>query len=117
MRVTADGRRLFVSMNQAGKVVMFDISDPDKPRLLKVLDLGPNSGPHYITLTPDEKRLVVSDYFLNEDNFGKVHAEGDHKIHVAWVSDDDLVLDPRFNLDFNTAFATGPARPHGLAIK
>jgi selenium-binding protein 1 len=117
MRVTADGRRLFVSMNQAGKVVMFDISNPDKPRLLKVLDLGSHSGPHYITLTPDEKRLVVSDYFLNEDNFGKVHAEGDHKIHVAWVSEDDLVLDPRFNLDFNTAFASGPARPHGLAVK
>ena len=117
MRVTSDGRRLFVSMNQAGKVVMFDISDPDEPRILKVLDLGPNSGPHYITLTPDEKRLVISDYFLNEDDFGKVHAEGDHKIHVARVSRHDLALDPRFDLDFNTAFSTGPARPHGLAIK
>lgn len=31
-------------------------------------------GPHYIALTDDEKRLVISDYFLNEDNFGKVHA-------------------------------------------
>jgi hypothetical protein len=29
----------------------------------------------------------------------------------------DLVLDPKFNLDFNTAFPTGPARPHGIAIK
>lgn len=117
MRITSDARRLFISMNQAGKVVMFDISRPDRPRLLNVLDLGPNSGPHYITLTPDEKRLVISDYFLNEDTFGKVHAEGDHKIHVARVTDKKLVLDPRFNLDFNTAFATGPARPHGLAIK
>ena len=117
LRVTSDGGRLFVSMNQAGKVVMFDISNPDAPRVLKVLDLGPNSGPHYIALTPDEKRLVISDYFLNEDNFGKVHAEGDHKIHVALVSEHDLVLDPRFNLDFNTAFPTGPARPHGVAIK
>ena len=117
MRITSDGRRLFVSMNQAGKVVMFDISEPDEPRVLKVLDLGPNSGPHYITLTPDEKRLVISDYFLNEDNFGKVHAEGDHKIHVAGITEDDLILDPRFNLDFNTAFASGPARPHGLAVK
>jgi hypothetical protein len=26
------------------------------------------------------------------------------------------VLDPRFALDFNTAFDTGPARPHGVAI-
>ena len=117
MRVTSDGRRLFISMNQAGKVVMFDISDPDEPKVLKVLDLGPNSGPHYIALTTDEKRLVISDYFLNEDDFGKVHAEGDHKIHVARVTEKDLVLDTRFNLDFNTAFVTGPARPHGVAMK
>jgi selenium-binding protein 1 len=60
---------------------------------------------------------VISDYFLNEDNFGKVHAEGDHKIHVAKVMKNDLVLDPKFNLDFNIAFPTGPARPHGIAIK
>ena len=117
MRITSDGRRLFVSMNQAGKVVMFDISDPDAPRVLKALDLGHDSGPHYIVLTPDERRLVISDYFLNEDTFGKVHAEGDHKIHVARVTENDLVLDQGFHLDFNLAFATGPARPHGLAIK
>jgi hypothetical protein len=117
MRITSDARRLFISMNQAAKVVMLDISDPDAPRVLKVLDLGPGSGPHYIALTPDEKRLVISDYFLNEDNFGKVHAEGDHKIHVARISENDLVLDPRFHLEFNTAFATGPARPHGIAVK
>jgi hypothetical protein len=117
MRITSDGRRLFVSMNQAGKVVMFDISDPEAPRVLKALDLGHDSGPHYITLTPDERRLVISDYFLNEDDFGKVHAEGDHKIHVARIKENDLELDPGFHLDFNTAFATGPARPHGLAIK
>lgn len=117
MRVTRDGKRLFVSMNQAGKIAMFDISNPDQPRLLKALDLGQGSGPHYIALSDDEKRLVVSDYFLNEDNFGKVHAEGDHKIHVAKVTKNDLVLDPHFSLDFNTAFPTGPARPHGIAIK
>jgi selenium-binding protein 1 len=104
-------------MNQAGKVAMFDISNPEKPTLIKALDLGKGSGPHYITLTDDERRLVISDYFLNEDNFGKVHAEGDHKIHVAKVMEHDLVLDPSFELDFNTAFATGPARPHGIAIK
>jgi selenium-binding protein 1 len=117
MRITGDGRRLFVSMNQAGKIAMLDISDPEEPRLLKVLDLGPNSGPHYVALTPDEKRLVISDYFLNEDSFGKVHAEGDHRIHVARIGEHDLVLDPRFHLNFNTAFSSGPARPHGIAIK
>lgn len=117
LQITRDGKRLFVSMNQAGKIAMFDISDPDEPRLLKALDLGLNSGPHYIKLTPDEKRLVISDYFLNEDNFGKVHAEGDHKIHVARVTENNLILDSRFQLDFNTAFQSGPARPHGIAMK
>lgn len=117
MRVTSDARRLFVSMNQAGKIAMFDISDPDEPRLLTALALGPISGPHYIALTPDERRLVISDYFLNEDNFGKVHAEGDHKIHVARITEDNLVLDPRFEVNFNSVFTSGPARPHGVAIK
>ena len=117
MRMTRDGKRLFVSMNAAGKVVMFDTSKPDRPRVLKVLDLGAASGPHYIALTEDEKRLVITDYFLNEDDFGKVHAEGDHKIHVALITADNLVLDSRFNLDFNTAIARGAARPHGVAFK
>src|SRR6185295_13986680 len=117
MRMTEDGDRLFITLNTAGKVVMLDTSDPEAPKLLKVVDLGPASGPHYLALTADERRLVVSDYFLNEDEAGKVHAEGDHKVHVLKVSEGDLVVDERFQLDFNTAFAAGPARPHGLAFK
>jgi selenium-binding protein 1 len=117
MRMTHDGTRLFITMNQAGKVAMLDTSQTDRPRLLRVLDLGAGSGPHYLRLTEDERRLVISDYFLNEDSFGKVHAEGDHKVHVARVEHNNLHLDPRFRLDFNTAFRTGPARPHGVAFK
>jgi len=117
MRMTADGRRLFITMNVAGKVAMLDTSDPEHPSLLSVLDLGANAGPHYLALTRDERRLVVSDYFLNEDSFGKVHQEGDHKVHVAKVDRRALTLDASFNLDFNTASQTGPARPHGLAMK
>ncbi|MCI0637296.1 MAG: selenium-binding family protein [Actinobacteria bacterium] len=117
MRMTNDGKRLFISMNMAGKVVMFDTSNPEKPKVLSVLDLGKDSGPHYIALTADEKRLVITDYFLNEDDAGKVHAEGDHKVHVAKVGKKSLTLDPRFHLDMNTAVATGPARPHGVAFK
>jgi selenium binding protein SBP56 len=117
MRMTSDGDRLFITLNLAGKVVMLDTSDPERPRVLKAVDLGANSGPHYLALTADERRLVVSDYFLNEDDAGKVHAEGDHKVHVFKVRRHDLVEDERFQLDFNTAFATGPARPHGMAFK
>jgi hypothetical protein len=36
---------------------------------------------------------------------------------LASVSHRGLALDPRFDLDFDTAFPSGPARPHGLAMK
>jgi selenium-binding protein 1 len=117
MRMTSRGDRLFITLNLAGKVVMLDTTDPERPRVLKVVDLGAGSGPHYLALTEDERRLVVSDYFLNEDEAGKVHAEGDHQVHVFKVRRHDLVEDERFQLDFNAAFATGPARPHGMAFK
>ncbi|MGH9362675.1 MAG: selenium-binding protein SBP56-related protein [Thermoanaerobaculia bacterium] len=117
MRLTRDGKRLFASMNQAGKVAMLDVSDPERPALLATLDLGAGAGPHYLALTGDEKRLVVTDYFLNEDAAGKVHAEGDHRVHVAQVTPRGLALDPRFRLDFDDAFDSGPARPHGVAFK
>jgi hypothetical protein len=117
MRMTEDGDRLFITLNTAGKVAMLDTSEPERPKLLTVVDLGPASGPHYLALTPDERRLVVSDYFLNEDEAGKVHAEGDHRVHVLRVSERGLVVDARFQLDFNAAFTTGPARPHGVAFK
>jgi selenium-binding protein 1 len=82
-----------------------------------MVDLGEQSGPHYLALTRDERRLVVTDYFLNEDAFGKVHAEGDHKVHVLRVSGQDMALDERFRLDFNRSFPSGAARPHGVAFR
>ena len=118
MRINKEGTRMFVTLNGAGKVVMFNIARPDHPEVLSVVDLGPGSGPHYLQLTNDEKRLVVTDYFLVEDLApgGVVQAEGDHKIHVLNVQGNRLERDPRFNLDFNRDIGTGPARPHGVVL-
>jgi hypothetical protein len=111
------GDRLLFASFQAGQVGMLDVSDPTHPFQTGMVNLGMNAGPHAIALTDDDERLVVSDYFLNEDNFGKIHFEGDHKVHVIRVFKDHLELDPRFALDFNTAFTTGPARAHGATMK
>lgn len=111
------GDRLLFASFQAGQVGMLDVTNPEAPFQTGIVNLGLNAGPHAIALTDDDKRLVVTDYFLNEDDFGKVHFEGDHKVHVIKVFKDHLELDPRFNLDFNIAFPTGPARPHGVAMK
>jgi selenium binding protein SBP56 len=117
IQMPISGDRLIFSLFETGRVVMLDVSDRSHPMLLSVVELGAGAGPHDIDLTEDGKRLVVTDYFLNEDDFGKVHYEGDHKVHVIKVKRNRLELDTRFNLDFNTAFPTGPARPHGIATK
>ncbi len=111
------GDRLLFASFQAGQVGMLDVSDPEHPFQTGIVNLGVDTGPHAIALTDDDKRLVVTDYFLNEDDFGKIHFEGDHRVHVIKVYKNHLRLDSRFDLDFNTAFTTGPARPHGVAMK
>jgi len=111
------GDRLIFGLFQAGQVGMLDISDPEHPVQASIVTLGKDAGPHMVALTDDDKRLVVSDYFLNEDDFGKIHFEGDHHVRVIKVSKKQLALDRRFDLDFNSAFVTGPARPHGVAMK
>lgn len=111
------GDRLIFASFQAGQVGMLDVSDPEHPVQSGIVNLGVGAGPHDIGLTDDDKRLIVTDYFLNEDDFGKIHFEGDHKVHIIKVHKHKLELDTRFQLDFNTAFSTGPARPHGMESK
>jgi hypothetical protein len=122
LQMASDGSRMLAGLFQAGQVVLIDTTNRSNPTQVAVVNLGVGAGPHNIMLTHDDKRLVVTDYFLVEDMFpfaspGKVQFEGDHKVHVLKVSRHHLKLDTRFVLDFNTAFQTGPARPHGIAVK
>ena len=112
------GRRLIFASFQAGQVGMLEITDRKKFKQVSIVNFGLDAGPHSIHLTHDDRRLVVTDYFLNEDDFGKIHFEGDHRVHVLNVSDDGLVEDSNFHVvDFNTAFPTGAARPHGIGMR
>jgi selenium-binding protein 1 len=117
MATPQSGDRLIVGTFMAGQVVMLDTTDRFKLKQVSVVSFGQNAGPHNLVLSSDDNRLVVTDYFLNEDAEGIIHFEGDHKVHVLKVTHDTLTEDKRFKLDFNTAFKTGPARPHGIAMK
>jgi len=118
LAVPRGGRRVITATLMAGQVVMLDITNPKKFKQVSVVSFGKDTGPHSVHLTHDDKRLVVTDYFLNQDDVGKVHLDGDHKVHVLDVGDRNLTVDPAFQvIDFNTAFATGPARPHGIGMK
>ena len=117
MATPQSGDRLIVGTFMAGQVVMLDVRDRFYPKQISVVSFGANAGPHNLVLNENDSRLVITDYFLNEDTSGIIHFEGDHKVHVLKVTHDTLTEDERFQLDFNTAFKTGPARPHGIAMK
>ena len=82
MAMPRSGDRLIFGSFQAGQVGMLDVSNPEHPSRPASSISARMPGPHMIALTDDDKRLVVSDYFLNEDDFGKIHFEGDHHVHV-----------------------------------
>jgi selenium-binding protein 1 len=113
LAIPSDDRLIF-GLFMAGQVGMLDTADRANPKQLSVVSFGKDTGPHNLLLSGDDKRLVVSNYFLNA---GIIPFEGDHKVHVIKVGRDTLTEDKRFDLDFNTAFPTGPARPHGIALK
>jgi len=111
------GDRLIFGLFQAGQVGLLDTTDRAHLKQLSVVSFGADTGPHNLVLSSDDKRLVVSDYFLDEEAAGIIHFDGDHKVRVVKVTHNTLSEDARFQLDFNTAFPTGPARPHGIAMK
>jgi selenium-binding protein 1 len=122
LQVTRNGSRLLTGLFQTGRILMLDTTNRLRLKQVAALDLGEGAGPHNIMLTDDDTRLIVTDYFLVEDNFpfanpGKVQLGGDCKVHVLKVTPHSLQLDTRFRLDFNTTFFTGPARPHGIAVR
>jgi selenium-binding protein 1 len=122
LQITSNGFRLLTGLFQSGRIVMLDTTDRSKLRQVDALDLGTGAGPHNLMLTDDDTRMIVTDYFLVQDKFplanpGKVQLDGDHKVQVVQVTSRGLKLDKRFNLDFDTAFPTGPARPHGIAVR
>jgi hypothetical protein len=124
LAITQDGARLIVPISSytaagpaGGIVAMLDITDRTHARVVSVVDLGPGSAPHNLLLTHDQKRVVVTDYFLDEGEAGKIHFDGDDKVHVIKVENDTLTLDRRFQLNFSTAFSGIQARPHGIAVK
>ena len=79
MATPQSGDRLIVGTFMAGQIVMLDTTDRFDLKQASVVSLGANAGPHNLVLSDDDSRLVVTDYFLNEDELGIIHYEGDHK--------------------------------------
>jgi hypothetical protein len=56
------GKYYLVTVPAWSAVVSLDISDPSKPREVSRVSLGANDVPHWISISPDQRRVVVTGY-------------------------------------------------------
>lgn len=56
------GHYYLVTVPAWNAVVSLDISDPASPREVSRLTLGPEDVPHWIAISPDQRRVVVTGY-------------------------------------------------------
>jgi len=105
------GHYYLVTVPAWNAVVSLDISDPSRPREVSRMSLGPDDVPHWIALSPDQRRVVVTGY------------EGmRHRVVIARFdpSTGDLALDGRFREEGASApgYRMDDKRwPHGGSAK
>ncbi|GAQ78976.1 hypothetical protein KFL_000220080 [Klebsormidium nitens] len=118
VRLTQDGKTAVLTLNAGNKVLLLDLTNPYNIKIKDVLPLPNGANPHYADIHPDQKRVVVVDYFLDFKTYGIIHRPGDKIIHVYTFDTGKLIPDPNWpNPDFKNLFpAQGVTNPHGTAF-
>lgn len=101
------GRYYLVTVPAWSAVVSLDISDPTRPREVSRLTLGAEEVPHWISISADRRRVVVTGYKGMK-----------HRVVIAQFdsSSGQLAMDERFREPGAAApgyVMTGKAWPHG----
>lgn len=87
--ITQDGKYAYFTITNGNHVAQLDISDLNNPRRLDSEDdVHPTIGPHFIKIAPDQKHVVIVDYFLQTGEIGIVNTVADYKIHYADIQED-----------------------------
>jgi hypothetical protein len=85
--ITKDGKFAYFTATTGNHVAQLDISDPSNPkRLDNPNEVHPTIGPHFIKITPDQKHVIIVDYFLQTGDIGIVNTPADFKIHYADIN-------------------------------
>jgi selenium-binding protein 1 len=92
--LSADDRFLFVSTFMDGKVRVFDVSDPRRPRVVHEQPIGKQVN--MVSQSWDGKRVYFTSSLLSQ--WDKTGADGEQFLRgYAW---DGKTLTPRFSIDF-----------------
>ncbi len=108
VRISYDNRLLYVSLFTGNAVQQYDVSDPLHPKFVTEVKL---QEPNMMKLTPDSRRLYVSNSLLSNLD-GKVP----FRVWLLNVGTGGMTLDDKFVVDFDQ-FPTGPGRPHDMLLK
>ena len=98
-------------------IAALDISDlTNVKRLDDPNEVQPTIGPHYIKVTPDQKHIVVTDYFLQTGDIGLINTPADFKALYIDINDDGSLNFNR-SIDFTGPYTNrGGARPHSAVV-
>ena len=113
------GHYYLVTVPAWSAVVSLDISNPAAPREVSRVSLGPDDVPHWIALSPDQRRVVVTGY--NGMQHRVVIARFDATTgQLAWDTRfrEDGATEPGFRMDNKTWPHGGSAKgiPHGAVF-
>ncbi|OJJ80673.1 uncharacterized protein ASPGLDRAFT_134026 [Aspergillus glaucus CBS 516.65] len=115
--ITQDGRFIYLTLTTGNHIAALDISDLSNVKRLDDPDEDqPTVGPHYIKVTPDQKHLVVTDYFVQTGDIGIINTPADFNALYIDINDDGSLSFNR-TIDFSKEFPDrGGAKPHSTVI-
>jgi len=115
--LTADGKFLYATLTTANHIAALDISDLNNVKRLDDPDeVQPTIGPHYIKVTPDQKHIVVTDYFVQTGQIGVINTPADFKGLYIDINPNGSLHFNR-SIDFTNGFANrGGGWPHSAVV-
>jgi selenium-binding protein 1 len=92
LRMSADGKFLYVSCFVGNEVQQWDVSDLKKPRLTSTI--APGVQPNMMHLTGDGKRMYLTNSLLST-----LDRSNNFWVRLAHVGPDGMKMDPFFQID------------------
>lgn len=117
--LTQDGKFAYFTLTTANHIAALDISDLNNVKRLDDPDQNQGIvGPHYVKVAPDQKHLLVTDYFVQAGDISVLNTPADFK--ALWIDlDKDGSLHFNRSIDFNNLpeyRGRGGAKPHSSVI-
>ena len=115
--ITTDGRFAYVTTTTGNHVAALDLTDlSNVTRLDDPNEVQPIVGPHYLKITPDQKNVVVTDYFVQTGDIGILNTPSDYKAEFIDILPNGALHFNR-SINFSQVFANrGGARPHSTVV-